>query len=359
MALAYSDESTLLLPLIGGANEQPVWRTFLRNLVLRTGASRVCLLIRPQAAMPLAALQREAFASDLPERPALAVEPLVATGLLPLKTLRPDRVYALEEMFALADAGAAERQAALLAAQHIAHARFMRIAVRTDLDAWLILIHERKDFGAADSALLSALLPYLAVSIAVHADRQALLLRAAMAEEALALLGAGQVALDAEGRVLEADDLAAAELEAQVGARPALRPQAADALARACRDLAAADPRQRRILRHDERRARDLLLRPAQRDGTSIAAIGLIRQPRREDRVSGAQTLSATMGLSAREAALAEAISRGQSIIEAGATLQLTPETARNYSKRIYAKTGASGQADLVRMVLGGLAPFS
>ncbi|MET0587942.1 MAG: LuxR family transcriptional regulator, partial [Novosphingobium sp.] len=43
----------------------------------------------------------------------------------------------------------------------------------------------------------------------------------------------------------------------------------------------------------------------------------------------------------------------------AGAELQLTQETARNYSKRIYAKTGANGQADLVRLMLTGLAPFA
>ena len=69
--------------------------------------------------------------------------------------------------------------------------------------------------------------------------------------------------------------------------------------------------------------------------------------------------MAATLGLSTREAALAEAIGQGRSIVDAGAQLQLTPETARNYSKRIYAKTGASGQADLVRMMLTGLAPFA
>jgi DNA-binding CsgD family transcriptional regulator len=35
----------------------------------------------------------------------------------------------------------------------------------------------------------------------------------------------------------------------------------------------------------------------------------------------------------------------GETIVEAGRRLRLTSETARNYSKRIYAKTGAAGQA--------------
>jgi len=40
------------------------------------------------------------------------------------------------------------------------------------------------------------------------------------------------------------------------------------------------------------------------------------------------------------------------SISDAAETLGLTIETARNYSKKIYAKTGARGQAELVRIVL-------
>ncbi len=45
--------------------------------------------------------------------------------------------------------------------------------------------------------------------------------------------------------------------------------------------------------------------------------------------------------------------------MEAGLALGLTVETTRNYSKRIYGKTGATGQADLVRLILSGLAPLA
>jgi DNA-binding CsgD family transcriptional regulator len=74
---------------------------------------------------------------------------------------------------------------------------------------------------------------------------------------------------------------------------------------------------------------------------------------------SASPVIAATLNLSPREAALAEAVSKGRSIVEAGAELKLTQETARNYSKRIYAKTGARGQADLVRILLTGLLPFA
>jgi DNA-binding CsgD family transcriptional regulator len=108
---------------------------------------------------------------------------------------------------------------------------------------------------------------------------------------------------------------------------------------------------------------KDILLRRAPIDvGAALSggySVGLVRQERRENTTSAARIVAATLGLSTREGALAEAISQGRSIVEAGAELQLTQETARNYSKRIYAKTGASGQADLVRMMLTGLAPFA
>ena len=57
-------------------------------------------------------------------------------------------------------------------------------------------------------------------------------------------------------------------------------------------------------------------------------------------------------GLLPSEARLAWAIAQGIPISEAAANLGITVETARNYSKKIYAKTGARGQAELVRIVL-------
>ena len=64
-------------------------------------------------------------------------------------------------------------------------------------------------------------------------------------------------------------------------------------------------------------------------------------------------------GLLPSEARLALALSRGLTLTEAAADLGLTIETARNYSKKIYAKTGARGQPDLVRFILAGVLAFA
>ena len=107
-----------------------------------------------------------------------------------------------------------------------------------------------------------------------------------------------------------------------------------------------------------------LLLRPAPAQiaatpGPRPVAIAALRLPVREDETRGAAGLRELYRLSPREAALAQKLSRGEMIVEAGRALRLTPETARNYSKRIYARTGARGAADLVRAVLSGLAPLA
>ncbi|MFD2136325.1 helix-turn-helix transcriptional regulator [Novosphingobium resinovorum] len=57
-----------------------------------------------------------------------------------------------------------------------------------------------------------------------------------------------------------------------------------------------------------------------------------------------------------REAQLAIALNEGQSIAEAAENMGLTLETARNYSKRLYAKLGVRGQAELVRLVSDSVA---
>jgi DNA-binding CsgD family transcriptional regulator len=142
-----------------------------------------------------------------------------------------------------------------------------------------------------------------------------------------------------------------------------LLPEVAHALNRACAEMAFAAPGVTRVIRIDQARELDLLLRKsdlAMSEPCALpAVIGILRTSRREPALAATGTLAALHGLSASEAALAHALSRGESIVSAGEQLKLTSETARNYSKRIYEKTGAKGQADLVRLILTGLAPFA
>ncbi|MFC3592510.1 LuxR family transcriptional regulator, partial [Novosphingobium piscinae] len=133
-------------------------------------------------------------------------------------------------------------------------------------------------------------------------------------------------------------------------------------LVAACAALATAPPEARELVLLDPAAAQWLLLTRAALPLTAPAAapvaIGTLREARRENPRAAVRTIARLHGLSEREAALAHGLTLGESILEAGARLRLTPETARNYSKRIYAKTGTRGQADLVRLLLTGLAPL-
>jgi DNA-binding CsgD family transcriptional regulator len=67
-----------------------------------------------------------------------------------------------------------------------------------------------------------------------------------------------------------------------------------------------------------------------------------------------AQRLAELHALPRREAELAIRVSGGASIAEAAEDMGLTLETARNYTKRIYARLGVRGQAELATLVCTG-----
>lgn len=357
MALTPTDETNLMLPLFEGMFETPVWETFLRRLLQRTGAQRIRMTVRNSTAPSQPALRRRVTsdrfsADDDPGEPG----PLDASAYA---ALRPNRVYTLDEMRNFDSIAAREIQDDVLKNARIGDARLIRVAGRGDLNAWLVLLHERESFSAVDSALLTSLAPAIAAALALYATIGQMRLRAEAAEGSLAMLGIGQAVLDAEGRVLVADVLAQQMLPLPLASSH--QPGASiPAVALACGKLASAMPESRRVVRGEEGVGHDLLLRPISRAPEDpphpAAAVATFRANQRENPARGVQVIASTLGLSPREAALAEALSRGVPLIEAGKALSLTAETTRNYSKRIYAKTGTKGQADLVRLVLTGLA---
>jgi DNA-binding CsgD family transcriptional regulator len=69
--------------------------------------------------------------------------------------------------------------------------------------------------------------------------------------------------------------------------------------------------------------------------------------------VPPAAILQAAYRLTPAEARLAQALSGGESLAEAASRFAITAATARSQLKAIFAKTGVSRQADLVRLVAG------
>jgi DNA-binding CsgD family transcriptional regulator len=105
----------------------------------------------------------------------------------------------------------------------------------------------------------------------------------------------------------------------------------------------------------------DMLLVPARRTQLTAEPPAVIAYMhgdswRASDRC---RQISDLFGLSSSEARLALALSRGKNLEEAAGELGLSLETVRTYSKKIYAKTGARGLPDLVRILMRSILAFA
>ncbi|WP_052129737.1 helix-turn-helix transcriptional regulator [Sphingomonas sp. 35-24ZXX] len=369
MIIDSSRQDDIFLPLVEGIRELGQWQHFLAALMARTQARRAVMLIAPTEAPHEA---DSAFlhlaAPRAAQDPPLDAEALHRLKLQPLRSLRPARVYAIDELLDYDDAVLLNEQRAALGALNIRFGRWMRVTVNRLVDAWILLTREKEDFSSGAVATLSSTAPYLQAAlrafIAISEERMA----RTLAQSTLARLGIGQVALDETGRVLLADAMAerllafVAPPDGRSGRKLLLPLAVADRLERCCASLAAGHIMAEPLLIpvNDDL---SLMLQPAALPTLpSLAqpvAIATLRVPVREDERQGTAILRDQYRLSRREAALAQKISRGETIVAAGRELHLTDETARNYSKRIYARTGSRGQADLVRHILCGLAPLA
>ncbi len=360
----------LSLPLISGIQEDPPWTTFMRCLVEQTYARRAFLVMTLANAMPSQepAVVHVTSTRALSE-PPIDFQQIAAVNLSPYGLMRPERIYALEEMLDHSAAAHHDRQREALNALGINFGRWLRISVNGFADAWVLLVREREDFSAFASSLLSSIIPHFKAAIQTYVTLSELRLSSAMANRQLERIGVGQLAFDSSGRVIAADPLSESFLSflpepgTRAGRRLQVRADVAQALATACAELSNGTSDVRRLIRLDTKHGLNMLLRPSDLDlGKFVlhpSVIGTLKIGDRDLPVGAAKLLSDLYGLSYNEASLAFGLATGESISAAGRRLHLTPETARIYSKRVYAKTGANGQADLVRLILVSLAPFA
>lgn len=359
------DDGGLLAALHEGMFEQPLWHGFLEKLRARTGAAYVSLAFRP--------IDEERIV-ELYAGPAM---PLHLDRLfnekyvrdpLPYRQMREARVYTMEELLDPADPLQQTYRKALLEKLGVTSMRLVRVAEPSGMDAWLSCAGGR-EVGPAVSALLTALVPHLRIALRNFIAFEREKFRSSVTSEAFGRLNFGWLTLDARCRIVDMTP----HLEQLFQRSGVLRRGRYDRLTPASpaidRELTAlvksfaqdSEGRPRAInLSRDP--LMDMLVRPfrdhslsAQSPPVAIAYIS-------GDRWSQADRcdqLVDLFGLLPSEARLAWAIAQGMSIGQAAKDLGLTLETARNYSKKIYAKTGARGQAELVRIILTSVLAFA
>ncbi|MEZ5681657.1 MAG: helix-turn-helix transcriptional regulator [Erythrobacter sp.] len=326
-------ETELLVPLHDGVFEQPMWQTFLGRLRSVSGGTGAMLVLGTGAAR---------------DRLVLADGDCDGRADLLGEQMREGRVYALAE---LTDAQEGDLRA-------------LRLSEKDGWSAWLALC-SAGGFTAEHSSLLTALAPHLRVALRVLSSLERQKARASMSADAIARMNFGWIAIDERCRIVDADEQAQRFLESSgilrrgpydrlTPSSPAIDRQLT-AIAREC----ASDRKRRpRAINLSRDPWIDILVSPVRVDdvaggGRAVAMVYL-----RGDRSSSAdrhEQLVDLFDLTPAEARLAWSLSQGASIAEAAKLHGLTLETARYYSKRIYAKTGARGQVDLVRHILTGV----
>ncbi|WP_417621339.1 helix-turn-helix transcriptional regulator [Parasphingorhabdus sp.] len=357
MAFPGNSETELLLSLQRAVVEESGWTGFLAELAAMTSASFAALIVETRGssgsvhivnAMPNG--QPVPNSSD-------------ALGTILSDRLRPERIYSASE---LKDLDSGDEIALALDRLDARALRAMRVVV-SDALAITVGIFGSVEFGAADGAILRRLFPYLKASTQAAAMVGRERFRASVSAGVARKTGLGWFLLDRAGFIVEAafdrqDRLPGLRILAgQQGERMAFADRSAEsALADILDRCASATAERSSAIRISDLPLVHLHISPFSSSdfalrGSPVAIATLHGQSQMKP--DGADMLVDLFGLLPSEARLAKALASGESLAEAAEQMGLTIETVRNYSKKIFAKTGTRGQADLVRSILAiGLA---
>lgn len=253
---------------------------------------------------------------------------------------------------------------------NIAYAFFAYVGRLEGVDVWLNGSRSQSEgqFLAEESDAVRQLLPHLQRAFQTYCRMEKIQATSSVYANTTAALGVGIVLLSHDGHVVDAN-MEANEILTRIGVASGdqgrlLFPRAAQRVYEAALRAAVNDAMQTaQAFAVDDRHGRkvDCLIkrvdRPWHGSLATIPAFALhldqnahILQP------SAIDCVAQLLGLTQSEARLAVMLSNGQPLTEIAAQLEITTTSARTYCKRVMAKTGTSRQAELVRLVSGGLA---
>lgn len=356
MQILGTSESDLLEALHRGILEQPLWHQFLDRLRAATQSSYVGLFFRPADGPTVHLFTGRLLPQHLQDVAfkRFGIDPL------PHRRMREGRVYTLEELIDPDDAVQRGFIEEVLRPGGMGHLRTVRVTDATGIDAWLTIVNDR-EISAAVGSLLSRLVPHLRIALHSFVILERERVRSSISSEMMGRLNFGWLTVDPRCRILDRSP----NIDA-IFRRTSLVRQGRYAcltfadiaidrdVAALVKGFASGLGQRSRAFRLSEDPWMDIFVAPAHErivpPGSTAAAVVYVSGDRRsrEDRC---EQLVELFGLLPSEARLAWAIGQGRSISEAADELGLTIETARNYSKKIYSKTGASGQAELVRII--------
>jgi len=346
----------LLESLHEGMFETPLWDGFLKRLRVAAGATCAMLVIRPEGQSDVAELLAG-------EGPTAALK-----GLMLAAQMREGRGYALDDLLEPANRHDRDQVRQAMQAARITAVRAVRITEPSGVDGWLACAGGRA-LGSASGALLLGLAPHLRIALRSFAALERERFRSAVTGEAFNRLKIAWLTLDTQGRIVESTQnmeqmfqwgtlLRRGRYDRLVPASPTVDRQ----LAAYLKQVASGRTMRPLAIRLSQDPWLDMLVAPLQGDtlsGHRSAAVIVYVSGDRRSQADRCEQLVDLFGLLPSEARLAWLLAQATSIAEAAETLGITVETARNYSKKIYAKTGARGHAELVRVIMTSVLALS
>lgn len=351
----------LLLALMNGAFETPLWSTFLDELRRRTGANYASLVFRPPGLPSNTVFHLFSGNRCPPVIQQLYRNSFYKQDPTPYHEMNEGVVYALGELLRSDNPAHAAYLKAVMAPSGMNAARMMRVEEASGVNAWITITRSKQDFEAKDDTLLISLAPYLRSVLRNFVALERERTNAALAGDAIQRLNFGWITLDAAGHILESD----AQGRYILATSSALRRDADGFLKgaslkqgreidNAIKTIASTSNAKPRAMILSRDPWLDMLLVPASRNAISAKSVpAVVAYVHSDSSLSSdrCEQLAQLFDLLPSEARLALALGRGMSIAEAAQELNLTVESARTYSKKIYAKMGARGHSDLVLFV--------
>lgn len=359
--IAMAEDSALLTALHEGIFEQPLWSTFLDRLNDRLASEQVLLSFRRSDAPGTEVTQIYAGAA-MPEAQRLYFDDLYVSNPMAYRGMTPGRIHTLLDMLEHADPLTAAMHHDRLVSMGPCYIRVLRIVEPGGSSAWLMASRSSTDFEPGEDAMFAAMAPHFAISLRTYSEIESGRTHADISSTAIRRLNFGWLTLDGRGRVLDVDPAAAdflrnvSAIRMRADGRLILSDPTADhAFNEVIRTFADDGMNRARALHISSDPWLTMLLAPmlgrtlyGDKTPMFIAYLhGDIRS--NADRC---EQLVDLFGLTRSEARFALKLSQGRTIAETGRELGLTIESARIYSKRVYAKTGVRGHAELVRLIL-------
>ena len=354
--------SELLIALHRGPFETAPWDGFLHRLRDVCHANYAGILFRPMDRPPNSPLELFAGPAALPDIPRMYEEGLYRLDPYLNGNLEEGEVYGLDRLIDARNPEHRRYVDELLIPRGVRHMLGVRVREPSGIGAWLYVGRDQQAFPAEYSIMLKQVAAHFRISLQAHVAMEGQRIHAAISDNAISRLNFGWISLDGTGTVVEASHQARRILRRN----GPLRVSPAGKLTASGRDLnmrlsaavsAIAQRRstQPRALSISNDPWLSLLLVPIVNPIASTGRTAVMTAFLQDDEnsiVDRHEQIAEMFGLLPSEARLAVAICRGASIAEAAVEMGITEATARNYSKRIYGKMGARGQADVVRFVL-------